>query len=198
MSVRNEKTLLSARDLYFEGYSLAKISKKLKVHRRTLTDWKKNFKWEEGKTKAAEKMSEDINTRIIEEQLNISQKAQTELLLRLEEQEKVRATIDNLRKAWDSLVQKGDVKKKDIQTFTRAMSLAQGQLLNEQTLFKIMVHGLEIIRPKTVAQYNFLRQDNNNNNLLVKVNIPTNVKEMLNELKILDYTEAETTENSGV
>lgn len=171
-----------ARKLYIEGWDMKKIAEDLDVNLNTLTNWKKKYKWNRTFEKTEEELSEEETSQLIKEQMSISQKTQKEILYRLNEQSKVRETIKNIRNSFNKLVKEEKVTKKDVMTFTKAMNTAQSQLMGEQTLFKLMAHGLEIVRPKTNAQYNFMKQDNNN--VVIKVNIPKGVREKLDEIQL--------------
>lgn len=172
-----------ARKLYVEGWNMKQIAKELGVSQNTIANWKKKHKWDKALEKSREEMSTEETSQLVNEQMEISKKTQKELLHRLNEQNKVRETIKNIRESFNKLVEEGKVTKKDVASFTKAMNTAQSQLMGEQTLFKLMAHGLEIVRPKTNAQYNFMKQDNSNN-VEIKVNIPQEVREKLNEIQL--------------
>ena len=181
MLENSEPSMFKAFKLYIEGESVKTICRKLNVNKRQLTKWMTRHNWEKSREKALEKHKDVITDFIIDQQIEIVKSAQKELVDRLKRQEKARALKTRLEEHFNQLLSNGEISDGDLNAFNKAMAVVNRDMMNDTSLIKLMTHGLDIVRPKTINEMNFMKQDNNN--LQILVNIPENVKEMLNEYK---------------
>jgi len=103
---------------------------------------------------------------IIDEQIRIVEKAQSSLLYMLDHQPQIRVELEKLKKGFSEMCEelhnKGEKpSKEDYNTFYEALRALYSQLMGPIPLIKVMEHGLNVIRPKTMAQYNFVKQETN-------------------------------------
>lgn len=155
-----------AKALYIDNYSILKISKEIGVAKTTVQKWIKKYDWKEAREKAinaAVQKAPEKHTKIIESQIDIVTKAQTELLKKLDMQPKIRKQLDEVKQRWEELKKEKKPTKEEFANYLDCLRSIYSQLMNDYTLVKIMTHGLEVVRPKSLAQYNFMKQENNMN-----------------------------------
>ncbi len=126
--------------LYINSVSIEKIAKKLEANPATIKRWKKRYDWNKVKQTAIEKS--------IENAPQLHQKIVDDQI--------------------DITMSTNQLIKRFLKSIKKYGSLGRDENQTLQILTKIMTHGLEVVRPKTVSQYNFMKQENLNFNIELK------------------------------
>jgi len=151
--MKSKATKEKALALYISGISISSISKVTKTGLRTIRTWKTKYDWQEAREKAIQKgveKSPEIYASIIKEQVEITKLAHKELFEKLKHQPEIRKLLKDLDKRFGEI---GKLQKDEFLQYVSAMQELYKQLMYDQSLIKIMIHGLEVIRPK-VSQTN--------------------------------------------
>lgn len=150
--------------LYIENNSTEKIAKQVGVTRKTIEQWSKKNNWydirEEAINKSIQKSPEKYS-EVIDEQIKITLLAHKELLKKFKHQEVIKKEIDEIHDLWRDMNLEAKPTKEERLTYYDSLRALYSQLMGDLTLVKIMIHGLEVIRPKTMSQLNFMKQEIN-------------------------------------
>lgn len=171
--------------LYLVGTPMYKISTILKMDNKTVYAWEDKFEWKEKLQDAHNRLSDkviDKQEKIIEEQISITFKANKELLIRLDKQEETRNNIEKMRPRMIKLINeikseqfKGNIEnrilKDELQNLLVIFKILQSELIQDKDLISIEKHGLDIIRPKSIVQNNFMKKETN-----ISFNVPDMLK----------------------
>lgn len=165
--MKSEEIKQKALSLYLNSLSIEKISEQTKVNTATIKNWKKRYKWDEIKNKTIQKISDNSPekySKIISDQIKIGDLAQKELIIRLERQEKNKEEIIKLQEYLNPYLIKEEKSDEDKEIIANTIEVLKGkykELMGNYDLINIEKHSLEVVRPKTQTQFNFLKQDNN-------------------------------------
>ena len=119
-----EKKEKEARGLFANGMAMDRISKEIEVSDRTLTRWRKKYKWDDFKKEVDKKVSENLLETVSEMK-----------------ERHIKIVKVSLGKFLENL------KKDKIK-------------VSASEAAKMLQHELDLRIPKTVSQYNFIKQEN--------------------------------------
>ena len=129
--LQQKENKVKAREDFLRGEAIHKVANKLHIHRQTLYNWIEKGNWEEEKEKMAKQVIQNMNIDLVEEK---------------QEDLKVFEAIKQIYK----VELNKQIAKKELAELPK----------NTDTFSRAMKTKWEILIPKTISQFNYMRQEN--------------------------------------